>query len=113
MRILNINPINFMAKRTQVQHSEPQSASEKFTKKSFYSQIEGYLQKQYNEEKYLKMFSDGVDKIVQQNSISEYTPIERKYISNLISIMDMSENLKKIPDNYLKTNMEHLLKFKK
>ncbi len=113
MRIYSINPINFMARRTPVQSSESPKKGAEFTKETFYGQIEGFLNQQYDEKKYLKMFSDGVDKIVKQNRMSEYTPVERKYISNLVSIIDMSENLSKIPDNYLKTNMENLLKLKK
>lgn len=113
MKIYSINPINFTAKKVSVQKPELPKTVERFTRDIFYSQIDGFLNKQYNEKEYMKLFSEGVDKIVKQDSISEYTPIERKYISNLLSIMDMSENSVKIPDNYLKTSMENLLKFKK
>lgn len=113
MKVYNINPISFMAQKLPHTTTEPKKDGAKFTKDSFYSQIEGFLNKQYDKKKYLKLFSDGVDKIVKQNGMSEYTSVERKYISNLLSIMDMSENLSKIPDNYLKTSMENLLKYKK
>ncbi len=113
MRIYSINSVNFLAKKPPVQNTEHQKNSAKFTKENFYNQIDCFLKEQYDEKKYLKLFADSVDKIVKQNSMSEYTPIERKYISNLISIIDMSDNYNKIPNKYLKTNMENLLKFKK
>ena len=111
MKIYNINPINFVERKNPIFTASNKDG--KFTKESFYQQIEGFLNKKYSKEKYLKMFSDGISEISKQNSIQEYSSIERKYINNLVSIIDMSDNLKKIPDNYLKTNMEILLRSKK
>ncbi len=111
MRIYNINPINFMAKKTPIVHSEPNAAD--LIKNQFYANIDGFLNNQYDKKEYLKLFSDDVDKIIKQNKMKDYTPIERKYINNLISMIDMSDNLGKIPDSYLKTGMENLKKYKK
>lgn len=111
MKIYAVNPINFTAKKPVVSKTE-QAQNCIFTKELFYSQIEGFLNNQYDKEKYFKMFSDGVDKIVKQQDIAQYNPIERKYISNLVSMIDMSDNLRNIPEQYLKKNMQELLAHK-
>ena len=112
MKIYNINPINFTAKKTIVTKKDLKPA-EKFTKENFYNQIDGFMNNQIDKEKYFKMFSDGVDKIYKQQDILKYNPIERKYINNLVSLLDMSENHGSIPEQYLKKNMELLLAHKK
>ena len=109
MKIYNISPISYTAKKIPVSNTELKNTYEKFTKEDFYKQIDGFLHNEYKIDKYLTMFSQGVNKIIEQNSIQEYNSAERQYINNLFAIIDMSENLKSIPDDYFKHNMIELL----
>ncbi len=104
MKIYGISSITFSAKK---------NTNTKFTKDNLYSQIDGYLNNKYDKNTYLKKFSKGVEKIIEQKSNSDYNLIEKKYINNLVDLLDTKDGALRIPDNFLKTQMLELLKYKK
>ena len=106
MNIYSISPINFTAKKPTISNSS-------FTKDEFYKQISDFLNQKTDKEEYFQKFFSSLDKVYKQGKITEFTPEERKYINNLVSIADMSGNSKIIPDQYLKKNMEELIKNRK
>ena len=102
MKIYSINTIPFMAqnKKNNIKSNSVED---------FYSHINGYLNRDYDKKEYLKLFQQDVDALKKQS----VTPIEKKYIDNLLTTMDLTDKPAKISEQYIVNNMKKLLDGKK
>ena len=103
MKIFSINTIPFMAQNKK-NNFKPNSVKE-----DFYSHIKGFLNQNYDKKEYLKLFQQDVDALKKQS----VTPIEKKYIDNLLTTMDLTDKPAKISEQYIVNNMKKLLDGKK
>lgn len=112
MKIYSVNSAIFTAKKVNNSTMSSRSKSE-YSKRDFYNDIDGFLNNKFNKESYVEKFSDGVDNIVRNRTTDKYNSAERAYINNLMSVIEMSEGIERIPDKYLRDCMQDLLKAKK
>ena len=112
MKVYSIDRINFQANKLPPVKTI-KTAPETFTKEIFYEHIKQYLSNGMNKKEYLKKFLSGIDAIQARKGGAEFTPVEKKYINDLITTLDLTESLDKISDRYLTENMKKLLDNKK
>lgn len=111
MKIFRIDRTNFQAK---LPVTKTQKVTDKiYTKQTFYEHIDRYLSNKMDKKAYLKNFSKGIDEVQARRGGAEFTPVEKKYINDLITTLDLTESLDKISDKYLTDNMKKLLEYKK
>ncbi len=103
MKIFSINTVPFMAQNKK-NNFKPNSVKE-----DFYSHIKGFLNQNYDKKEYLKLFQQDVDALKKQS----VTPIEKKYIDNLLTTLDLTDKPAKISEQYIVNNMKKLLDGKK
>lgn len=107
MKVYSINSTNFTAKKTQSTLSNTENPRQRFC-----NQIDKFLNNKCTKKEYIDSFTKEINAVIINRQKNDFTLPERKYINNLISVLDISEGIEKIPDNYLKTNMLKLLKSK-
>lgn len=110
MKIYNINSINFSASRKT---NNLHSAMVQNSRDEFYTNINGFLNKDYDKKEYLKLFSENVNKIKTNKEANLFSSTEKKYINDLLMTMDLADKLERISDKYLTESMTTLLKTKK
>ena len=95
MKIQNISPLNFSAKKPE---------NIKKTKKIFYDNIDKYLNKEISKKEYM-------DYIIKNHArFKNNTPAENIYMNNLLTTLDLTGNPDNISDYYLSYCMTKLLK---
>lgn len=112
MHIYNTHMTNFMARKTMPVKKVNNIIQEPKTLKDepFYNDIEKYLKKEINKEEYLKLF---VNNFKQNNFKDNNDILEKKYINDLLTSIDLINSYKEIPDNYITERMLNLLQNKK
>ena len=114
MKIYSINNLTFTAKvniRKDVKNKATTNNLPDVAMKNtaLYEQIEKYLNNDLTKKQYIEDF------VKYYNSFgykADYNVHEKYYVNNLLTEIDTTENLNKIPDKYLKEKMKELLKVK-
>lgn len=112
MKINSNYSINFTAKKN-VLNSEAIKNTKKYTfaksPNELYGDIDKFLSKKYTNEQYLTVFMEKVN----SNAYNEDSNVEKKYVNDILTSIDLNRSYKDIPDEYLKVKMLKLLDSKK
>lgn len=108
MQVFNINSTIFTAKTNpQIKKFHNNIKKQNINKKDvFYDDINKFLTKEYSKEEYLTSFI----KNVENNAyLEKNSNIEKKYINDLLTSIDLTNNYKDIPNQYIIDRMLKLL----
>ena len=75
------------------------------TRKSLYNNIDSYLTKKFSKKEFLL----ALNKLAIDIDNKKLNIAEKKYINDMLTTMDLSDNFEKIPDKYIVKNIEKLV----
>ena len=100
--------MNFTSKKN-IYNSKTIKSVQKNTQKIqntdyFYEDMKKFLNKEYSKDEYLKTF---INRLEQSSYAERSNNVEKKYINDLLTSIDLANSYKEIPDNYI---IERVLK---
>lgn len=75
------------------------------TRKGLYSNIDSYLTKKFSKKEFLL----ALNKLAIDIDNKKLNTAEKKYLNDMLTTMDLSDNFEKIPDKYIVKNIEKLI----
>ena len=113
MKIYAINSINFTAKSNKPPVNDvkkiQQSIDDLKTTK-LYAPIDKYLKEEYNTKEYINSFKDFYKEFYKEfKHYEKLSSSEMKYVIDMMTTIDLTPNVNKIPRNYITDKMQKLL----
>ena len=118
MNIYSNYSINFMAGKNSLKSKMAKktanSVKDNFAKKNnpLYDDINNFLERKCSKEDYIKTLVKKVNNNEYAN-VMQNNPLERKYVNDILTTIDLNRYAKDIPDTYLIDRMLKLLESQK